>query len=63
MAQDFVDGNNDEAGTRVAQPGSPLTARESQVVTLLAEGKGNKEVAWLLNVSAHNREPSEPDHA
>jgi len=56
MAQNFVDGNNDEAGAHGALPGSPLTGRELQVVTLLAEGKSNKEVAWLLNVSTRTIE-------
>lgn len=31
---------------------TPITARERQVLQLLAEGKGTKEVAFLLNVSA-----------
>ncbi|MEW5979394.1 MAG: response regulator transcription factor [Acidobacteriota bacterium] len=33
------------------QPKDPLTARERQIVQLLAEGKSNKEIAPLLNIS------------
>jgi DNA-binding NarL/FixJ family response regulator len=32
-------------------PGEPLSGRESEVLTLLAEGAGNKEIAARLNIS------------
>lgn len=31
----------------------PLTSRESEVLTMLAEGAGNKEIAARLNISEH----------
>ncbi len=34
-------------------PGEPLTARESQVLALLAAGTGNKEIAAKLHISEH----------
>lgn len=34
-------------------PGSPLSPREIQVLTLIAQGKGNKEVGHCLGIS-HN---------
>jgi two-component system, NarL family, response regulator YdfI len=33
--------------------GQPLTPRELEVLALLAEGAGNKEVAWKLGISEH----------
>jgi DNA-binding NarL/FixJ family response regulator len=43
---------------RAAEPGPPsaLTPREREVVQLLAEGKGNKEVGSALGVSVHTAE-------
>ncbi|HVN04770.1 MAG TPA: LuxR C-terminal-related transcriptional regulator [Bryobacteraceae bacterium] len=35
----------------VRQSASPLTARETQVLTLVADGKSTKEIAALLNIS------------
>jgi two-component system, NarL family, response regulator YdfI len=34
-------------------PGEPLTSRESDVLALLAEGAGNKEIALRLGISEH----------
>jgi DNA-binding NarL/FixJ family response regulator len=34
-------------------PGEPLTERESAVLTLMAEGAGNKEIAARLHISEH----------
>lgn len=34
-------------------PGEPLTAREIEVLSLLAEGAGNKEIASRLHISEH----------
>lgn len=33
--------------------GQPLTPRETEVLRMLAEGLGNKEVAWRLGISDH----------
>jgi DNA-binding NarL/FixJ family response regulator len=33
--------------------GEPLTARESEILALLAEGGGNKEIASRLHISEH----------
>jgi DNA-binding NarL/FixJ family response regulator len=37
-------------------PGDPLTAREREIVQLLAEGKSNKEVAAVLGISVKTAE-------
>jgi NarL family two-component system response regulator YdfI len=34
-------------------PGEPLTTRESEVLAMLAEGAGNKEIATRLHISEH----------
>lgn len=46
------------AGSEIAAfdelpPGEPLTARESEVLTLLADGAANKEIAARLGISEH----------
>jgi DNA-binding NarL/FixJ family response regulator len=50
MAQNFVDGSG--AATNV----SHLTEREIEVITLLAQGKSNKEVASKLDISTRTIE-------
>jgi len=50
MAQTFV------TNSAAAQASGPLTQREVEVVTLLAEGKSNKEVAAALSVSTRTVE-------
>jgi DNA-binding NarL/FixJ family response regulator len=40
------------AGT-AAGPAPPLTARELEVLSLMAEGAANKIIAWKLNISEH----------
>ena len=40
-----------EPGATEASPGRALTAREQEIIQLLAEGKSNKDVAKLLNLS------------
>jgi len=37
----------------VAELAEPLTPRELEVLRLLAEGVGNKEIAWRLTISEH----------
>ena len=36
-----------------ARPGQALTPREIEVLGMLAEGLGNKEIAWRLQISEH----------
>jgi DNA-binding NarL/FixJ family response regulator len=36
-----------------ATPDSPLTARETEVLRMIAEGLANKEIAWRLGISEH----------
>jgi len=44
------------AGRGEPQESSPLTRREREVVQLLAEGKGNKEIASTLGISVRTAE-------
>ena len=55
IAQTFVD-VEDEDSDQSPLPGTPLTAREVEIVELLAEGKTNKEVATALGVSTRTVE-------
>jgi DNA-binding NarL/FixJ family response regulator len=54
MAQSYVRRPGDPPGEDQGSP--PLTAREMEVVQLLAEGKSNKEVASTLGVSTRTVE-------
>jgi NarL family two-component system response regulator YdfI len=45
--------NADHAESREMPSGEPLTARESEILALLAEGGGNKEIAARLHISEH----------
>lgn len=55
MAESFVR-DTDESGDSWGNEESPLSAREMEVVYLLASGKSNKEVAALINVSTRTVE-------
>jgi len=39
--------------TPVSDEATPLTARELEVLRMLAEGAANKTIAWKLNISEH----------
>ena len=54
MAQNFLHGS--QAGAENLLPGASLTAREIEVVRLLAKGRSNKEVASELGVSTRTVE-------
>jgi DNA-binding NarL/FixJ family response regulator len=45
-----------EAKPHVAQTSKRLTAREREIVQLLAEGRNNKEVAGVLGISVRTAE-------
>ena len=36
-----------------AEPATPLTAREREVLCMLADGAANKNIAWKLGISEH----------
>jgi DNA-binding NarL/FixJ family response regulator len=58
MAENFVQGGSSEAESaeQGGLPENSLTAREVQVITLLADGKSNKAVAGQLGVSTRTVE-------
>jgi len=49
-------GSEEGAAAAASLPGDQLTAREREIVQLLAEGKTSKEVACTLNISAKTAE-------
>ena len=50
LGQDFADGRR-RLPPKAMLPVDPLTARQRQVIQLVAEGKTTKEVASLLGIS------------
>lgn len=48
--------NRSPKGSKGTQPGQRLSAREREIVQLLAEGKSNKEVADALGISVRTAE-------
>jgi DNA-binding NarL/FixJ family response regulator len=36
-----------------AEPATPLTSREREVLRMLADGAANKTIAWKLGISEH----------
>jgi DNA-binding NarL/FixJ family response regulator len=48
--------NRSEAKPRLAQTNNKLSAREREIVQLLAEGRSNKEVAGVLHISIRTAE-------
>jgi DNA-binding NarL/FixJ family response regulator len=57
MAESFTNGNHGNGSSdNGVLPGTPLTARELEIVQLLAAGRANKEVAGKLGVSTRTIE-------
>jgi DNA-binding NarL/FixJ family response regulator len=57
MAESFTNGNHGNGSSdNGVLPGTPLTARELEIVQLLAAGRSNKEVAARLGVSTRTIE-------
>ncbi len=57
MAENFTNGNHGNGSSdNGVLPGTPLTARELEIVQLLAAGRSNKEVAARLGVSTRTIE-------
>jgi DNA-binding CsgD family transcriptional regulator len=50
---DDADGTRSLTGPRTAEAGAVLTAREHEVLRLMAEGLGNKGIAAALHISSH----------
>jgi NarL family two-component system response regulator YdfI len=53
IARLVLPGSVRAAGDLPLPPHQPLTARETEVLRMLAEGQGNKAIAWSLNISEH----------
>jgi DNA-binding NarL/FixJ family response regulator len=51
LVQDYL-GKGDAPGQQVKSPGESLTGREHQVLTLIAEGMHNREIAERLAIRA-----------
>jgi DNA-binding NarL/FixJ family response regulator len=57
MAEKFLQGTGaPAAGEEAAVPGTPLTAREAEIIQLVADGKTNKAIAEVLGVSTRTIE-------
>jgi DNA-binding NarL/FixJ family response regulator len=41
------------ASAKSSHPAAQLTARETEILRMLAEGYGNKTIAWKLSISEH----------
>jgi NarL family two-component system response regulator YdfI len=57
LSQEFLELLLPAASANVGEPdlqlGEPLTSRESEVLSMMAEGAGNKEIAARLKISEH----------
>jgi NarL family two-component system response regulator YdfI len=57
LSQEFLElllpAPNGTVGEPDLQLGEPLTAREAEVLSMMAEGAGNKEIAKRLSISEH----------
>jgi NarL family two-component system response regulator YdfI len=53
VAETFLSEAADDPEHRPAVDGLKLTAREIEILGMIAEGLGNKEIAWRLAISEH----------